>query len=344
VIRTAIVGASGYSGAELVALAAGHPGLSVEALIGETTAGRRWEELYPARADRYRGEIQPYDAAALEGIDLVFLALPHGRSASAAAELRGKVGRIVDLSGDLRLPDAVTYRDWYGIEHPAPALLGAAVYGLPELFGEDLPGAELISCPGCYPTVTQLAAAPALQLPGIGSDVTVSAVSGTSGAGRKADVALSFSEVFGDARAYRVGRHQHAPEMVMGLERASGRNVRVTFVPHLIPIERGILATVVMAMERALSQSQVLEHYRSFFAGAPFVEVVDPAERLPAIRNVAGSNRCEVAPVVDPSGGTLVVVGAIDNLVKGAAGQAIQAFNLSAGLDETAGLDGGSTS
>ncbi len=343
-IRTAVVGASGYSGAELVALIAAHPRLALEVVMGESSAGSRWEDLYPARAHLFRGEIVSFDPSRLDGFDVVFLALPHGESASAAASLRGRVGTIVDLSGDLRLPDAAAYEAWYGRAHPAPELLGKAVYALPELFGEELRGADLISCPGCYPTVTQLAAAPVLRLPGTGSDVTISAVSGTSGAGRKASVALSFSEVFGDVRAYRVGRHQHAPEMVMGLERATGRSIRVTFVPHLIPVERGILATVIVANDGGLSQADVLAHYRSAYESAPFVDVIDPADRLPAIRNVVGSNRCEVAPVVDETGGTVVVVGVIDNLVKGAAGQAIQAFNLSAGFAETMGLGGGQTS
>ena len=336
VIRTAVVGASGYTGAELVGLLAGHPRVSLETVAGAESAGRRWEELYPGRAHLFRGEIEGYDPARLDGLDAVFLALPHGASAAAAAELRGRVSRIFDLSGDLRLPDRDTYETWYGREHPAPELIGKAAYGLPELFGDDLPGAELISIPGCYATVVQLAAAPALGLPGASQDVVVAAMSGTSGAGRKADVDLSFSEVFGDVRAYRVGRHQHTPEIVMGLERVSGRPLRVTFVPHLIPIERGILATVVVRPAPLLEPEAALEEYRSFYAGAPFVRILDPAVRLPAVRSVVGTNLCEAAPVVD--GDSLVVVAAIDNLLKGAAGQAVQAFNRVFGLAETSGL------
>jgi N-acetyl-gamma-glutamyl-phosphate reductase len=337
VILTAVVGASGYTGAELIGLLATHPGVSIEAVVGSGSIGRRWEDLYPGRSHLFRGEIIGFDVGVLGKLDAVFLALPHGESAVAAAALEGKV-RVIDLSGDLRLPDPAAYEEWYGRPHPAPDLLGRAVYGLPELFGDDLEGAELVSCPGCYPTVAQLAAAPALALAGIGSDVTVSAVSGTSGAGRKADVALSFSEVFGDARAYRVGRHQHAPEMAMGLERVSGKPVNVTFVPHLIPIERGILASVVVAAPPALSQADVLDSFRTYYEGASFVRVLDPADRLPSVRAVVGTNFCDLAPVVDHAGGTLVVVGAIDNLVKGAAGQAVQVMNRCFGLPETAGL------
>ncbi len=342
VIRTGVVGASGYSGAELVGLLAAHPRASVEAVVGAGSAGRRWESLYPGRSHLFRGVITAFDPESLAGLDVVFLALPHGESAAAARALAGRVGCVIDLSGDLRLEDAATYERWYGRAHPAPELIGRAPYVLPELFDGDLSEVDLISCAGCYPTAAQLAGAPALTLEGSGSDVTVTAVSGTSGAGRSADVALSFSEVAGDARAYRVGRHQHAPEIAMGLRRAAGREVRVTFVPALIPIERGILATVVVGLDAGVTQDEVADHFRSFYDGAPFVRVL--TERLSAVRSVVGTNVCEVAPVVDASGGTLVVVAAIDNLIKGAAGQAVQIMNRRAGLPETMGLCGGEES
>lgn len=336
-IRTAIVGASGYSGAELVRLLAGHPGASLEAVCAASSAGERWEELYRGRDHLFRGEIRPFEPAALAGLDAVFLALPHGASASAARELRGRVGCVLDLSGDLRLPDEATYRRWYGRAHPAPELLGEAVYGLPELFGEGLRGAELISCAGCYATVSQIAAAPALAMAGAtATEVVVTAASGTSGAGRKGELALSFSEVFGDLRAYRVGRHQHAPEIAGGLSRYCGRRVRVTFVPHLAPIERGIAATVVLPAEA--EADELLAAYRRAYEDAPFVRVRDPAETLPAVRHVAGTNFCDLAPVADEAGGSTVVVATIDNLLKGAAGQAVQLLNLAFGLPETLGL------
>ena len=340
-LRTAIVGASGYSGAELVQLLAGHPGAELTAVCAASSAGERWEELYRGREHLFRGEIRPFEPAALAGLDAVFLALPHGASASAAQDLVGKVGCVLDLSGDLRLPDVETYRRWYGRQHPAPELLGQAVYGLPELFGEGVRGAELISCAGCYATVTQLAAAPALAMAGATADrVVVTAVSGTSGAGRKADLPLSFSEVFGDLRAYRVGHHQHAPEISQGLSRHAGRPVRVTFVPHLAPIERGIAATVVLPANAA-SGDDLLQAYRRAYDAAPFVRVRDPAETLPAVRHVAGTNFCDLAAVADREGQSTVVVGVIDNLLKGAAGQAVQLFNLAFGLPETQGLLGG---
>lgn len=336
-IRSAVVGATGYTGAELVALLALHPEATIDTVMGATSAGRRWEELYPGRGDLFAGEIEAFTADRLSGLDAVFLALPHGESAVAAKALRGRVGIVIDLSGDLRLADAQTYRTWYGRDHPAPELLGQAAYGLPELFRDDLAGADLVSCPGCYATASQIAAAPALELDGVTETVMISAVSGTSGAGRKGDLSLSFSEVFGDVRPYRVGAHQHTPEIRQGLARHSGLDVRVTFVPHLIPIERGIIATVMIPLESALDRADVLDHYRRTYEDAPFVRVLDPDERFPAVRNVVNTNLCEVAPVVDPAG-TLVITAAIDNLGKGAAGQAVQVMNLRFGLPETTGL------
>jgi N-acetyl-gamma-glutamyl-phosphate reductase len=338
-IRTAVVGASGYVGAELIGLLAGHPGASLESVHGAGSAGDRWEDLYPGRAHLFRGEIKTFAPESLAGLDAVFLALPHGESGAAARQLVGRVGRVIDLSGDLRLASADEYRRWYGMEHPAPELLGRAVYGLPELFGDELPGADLIACAGCYATVSQLAAAPALALAGVVEpDIVVSAVSGTSGAGRKADLALSFSEVAQNLRAYRVGRHQHAPEIVAGLSRYSGRVVKLTFVPHLGPLVRGILATVVLRCRRRVTQAEIVEAYRAAYAGAPFVRVGDGAGTMPAVGQVVGTNFCDLAPVVDETGGSIVVIGVIDNLVKGAAGQAVQILNRCFGLPETLGL------
>jgi len=338
-IQTAIVGASGYAGAELVTLLQGHPHVELVAVCAAGSAGERWEELYPNRGHLFQDQIQSFDPDQLAGLDTVFLALPHGASATAVKQLKGRVGRIIDLSGDLRLNDAEEYRQWYGLEHPAPELLGSAVYGLPELFARPLPGADLIACAGCYATVTQLAAAPALALPGVVADqVHISAASGTSGAGRKADLATSFSEVFGDLRAYRVGKHQHTPEIAGGLSRYANRPVRVTFVPHLAPIERGIAATVVLHCNGTPEQSDILAAYESAYTNSPFVRVRDPEDHLPAVRHVVGTNFCDLAPVVDRTGSSIVILGVIDNLLKGAAGQAVQVFNLAAGLPETAGL------
>ena len=225
------------------------------------------------------------------------------------------------------------------MDHPAPELLGSAIYGLPELFPSALPGAKLIACAGCYATVSQLAAAPALKLPGVTSgNVHIAAASGTSGAGRKTDLALSFSEVFGDLRAYRVATHQHTPEIAGGLSRYADREVQVTFVPHLAPLARGIAATVVLHCEQVPQQADILAAYTDSYSHSPFVRVRDPQDLLPAVRHVAGTNFCDLAPVVDGTGSSIVVLGVIDNLLKGAAGQALQVFNLAFGLSEITGL------
>ena len=338
-VQTAIVGASGYAGAELAGLLAGHPHTRLAGVYGASSSGERWEDLYPGRAHLFRGEIKPFAAGDLDGLDTVFLALPPGASARTAQSLRGRVGCVIDLSGALRLTDASEYRRWYGEEHPAPELLGEAVYGLPELFGADLVEADLIACAGCYATVAQLAAAPALALgETVSADVHLAASSGTSGAGRKASVPLSFSEVFADLRPYRVGRHQHSPEIAKGLSRHSGRPVRVTFVPQLVPVERGIAASVTLSCDDSVSATALLEVYRQAYAETPFVRVHAPESRMPSVRGVTGTNFCDLAPLVDPAGGSVIVLGAIDNLLKGAAGQAVQVFNLSHGLPETTGL------
>lgn len=338
-IRCAVVGASGYAGAELVGLLAGHPQAEIVSVQADASAGRRWEDLHPRSAHLFRGRLEPFDPAALEGLDAVFLARPHGESARAAAALVGRVGTVIDLSGDLRLPDAVSYKKWYGLEHAAPELLGRAAYGLPELFGASLRGARLVACAGCYATVSQLAAAPALARAGQGQGrIVVSAISGTTGAGRKSDVELSFSEASENLRAYRVGRHQHAPEIALGLARATGREVSVTFVPHLAPLRRGIFATVVLPNDERLGSGELLALYREAYAGRAFVRILDPGERLPEVSDVAGTNFCDIAPVVDEDAGTIVVLGALDNLVKGAAGQAVQVLNAVFGLPEESGL------
>lgn len=336
-MKIAVVGASGYAGAQLAALLARHPVTDALSLYADTAAGQRFGSLYPRYASVVDDVLRGFTPDDVAGVDVAFLAMPHGASGRAAAALLGKVGHVVDLSGDLRLKDAETYRRWYGADAPAPELLGRAAYGLPELFGERLPGADLVACAGCYATCAQLAAAPALTLTKA-RDVVIFAASGTSGAGKKGDVPLSFSEVFGDLRAYRLGKHQHVPEVEAGLARIAGSDVRVTFAPHLAPIERGISACVVVKNDGQVSQADVLSAYRRFYEGKPLVRVLDPDERLPSVKAIAGTGFCEIAPVVDEHAGTLVISAALDNLMKGAASQAVQVMNVVLGLEETAGL------
>jgi N-acetyl-gamma-glutamyl-phosphate reductase len=337
-LRCAVVGASGYSGAEIVALLARHPEARLVALQADGSAGQRFEALHPAFEHLHRGALGHFDPEALAGLDVVFLALPHGEAAAAAARLYGRVGVVIDLSGDLRLSDAQAYMKWYGREHPAPELLGKAVYGLPELFPHDLPGARLVACAGCYATASQLAAAPALRHaapPAV--NLIVSAVSGTTGAGRKAAIETSYSAVGENVRAYRVGRHPHAPEIAAGLQRCTGRDVRVTFVPHLAPLRRGIFATVVLPAA-GIQTPELVRLYTQAYSSCAFVRVVDPSQRLPETQEVAGTNFCAIAPFADVEAGSVVVLAVLDNLQKGAAGQAVQVMNHVLGFPEGLGF------
>jgi N-acetyl-gamma-glutamyl-phosphate reductase len=338
VIRCAVVGATGYAGAELVGALAQHPEADLLHVQGDRSAGERWERLNRRGGHLFLGEVEPLDTQRLLGLDVVFLALPQGASPALAAALHRRVGLVVDLSGDLRFPDAAAHESWHGTPHERPELLGRAVYGLPELFGADLPGADLVACAGCYATVAQIAAAPALGLgERVGARVVVTAASGTTGAGRSADALLTFSEADGDLRAYRVGRHAHAPEIARGLSRRSGRDVSVTFVPHVAPLRRGILATVVLANPGGVSEGELRAAYERTYSTAAFARVL-PAGELPRVADVAHGPFCDLGLTVDQLSGDLVVVGALDNLMKGAATQAVQIMNLVLGLPETLGL------
>jgi N-acetyl-gamma-glutamyl-phosphate reductase len=313
-----VFGATGYTGRELVRLLRGHP----NARVGFTTGSGAGHLAHEAGLD----------AAA----DAYFLALPHGVSATYAARLRDRRPQapVVDLSGDLRLPDAAAYKQWYGHEHEAPALLGATPYGLPEVFRDALRGARLVSNPGCYATSVLLPLVPLLRdrLVDAG-DLVVDAKSGTTGAGRTLREDLLFSEVAEDFSAYAPGRvHRHVGEIEAVLEKAAGARVRLTFCPHLLPVKRGILAALYLKTEKA--PQALADALRRFYAGSPFVRVVESPPRL---RDVVDTNDCLMS-VHAAASGRVVVFAALDNLLKGAAGQAVQNLNLALGFDETAGL------
>jgi len=265
------------------------------------------------------------------------LALPHGASATLAPELLEAGLHVIDLGGDFRLP-AEAYPEWYGFEHPAPDWLAKAVYGLPELFGAELPGAQLVANPGCYPTPVILGLAPLLGAglvePG---PIRVDGKTGLSGAGRAASEATGFAATEESVRPYRVPRHQHTPEMERGLERASGVEVSVLFVPHLVPTVRGVLTTAYTTAAAGATTETLTDRLTAAYADRPFVRVLAAGE-MADTKRVRGSNVVELQAVLDPRTGTAVVVGAVDNLVKGAAGQAIQNLNLVAGLPEDTGL------
>jgi N-acetyl-gamma-glutamyl-phosphate reductase len=321
-IEVGVFGATGYTGRELVRLLASHP----RARLAFTTGSDDGHLAHEAGLER--------------AADAYFLALPHGIAAAYAARLRE--GRpqafVVDLSGDLRLKDAASYRAWYGKEHPVPALLGQAPYGLTEVHREALRGARLIANPGCYATSVLLPLVPLLREALVDADdIVVDAKSGASGAGKSLREELLFCEVAGDLSAYAPGRsHRHVGEMEAELEAAAGRTVSLTFCPHLLPVKRGILSALYLRTTR--SPAELRAALRRFYSDAPFVRIVE--REPPRLSDVEATNECRIS-VHAAAAGRVVIFAALDNLVKGAAGQAIQNLNVAMELDETAGLPKG---
>ncbi len=335
-VNAAIIGASGYSGAELLRVLSSHPGVRVRKVTAASSAGKRVDALYPAFAgqcDLAYDELLP---AGLDGIDVAFVALPSGEAMKIIPLLKERVGKIIDLGGDFRLRSADLYEEFYRHRHTAPELLSGAVYGLPELNRDSIASAKLVANPGCYPTGAILALLPALKhgiiKPG---GIVINSLSGVSGAGRSASVEMSFAEVNENVRAYKIGTHQHIPEIESVLAEASGGAVTVSFVPHLIPITRGIYTTAHAGIALALSTAELLTLYEEFYASHPFVRVT---RQVPQILAVARTNYCDVGIAVEARTNQLIVMSVIDNLVKGAAGQAVQNMNLMFGLPETTGL------
>lgn len=329
-MKAAVVGASGYGGTELLRLCAGHPELEVVVATGGTSAGELVSRHTPSLAAAYPTlRYESAEADRLEGLDVVFLALPHGESQRIVPRIVGKVGAVVDLAADFRLKDTSLYPRWYGDAHNAPALVAEFVYGLPELFRDDLRGASLVAVPGCYPTAAALALAPFVVGGLVEGGVIVDAASGVSGAGRSRTDRLQFSAVDGDFSAYSLLTHRHTPE----IEQVLGRSV--LFTPHLAPMTRGLLATCYARPARRFTTADAMDVLREAYAGERFVLVT---EDPPSTKSTSGSNTAHVTARMDDRTGWLVALCALDNLVKGAAGQAVQCANLVLGFDEAAGL------
>jgi N-acetyl-gamma-glutamyl-phosphate reductase len=335
-----IIGASGFTGAELLRLCAGHPDLDVVFASGDSQAGTKIAELYPSLAVAYGDRcFDRYTPEAIDGLDLVFLGLPHGASQSIVPEIQTRATYLVDLAADFRLDDPALYPTWYGEEHAQPALLDDFVYGLPELFRAELQGATNVATPGCYPTAASLALAPLVRAEAIDTTgIIVDAASGVSGAGRPPKPNTTFCTVDEDFTAYGLLNHRHTPEMEQNLARVGGLapgDVTVLFTPHLAPMNRGILATCYARPTTPSSTAELLELYRVAYAGEPFVVVIDGS---PSTKATLGSNAVHVTVRYDDRTDLVVAICAIDNLTKGASGGAVQCANIIAGLDETAGL------
>ena len=338
-IKAGIIGATGYAGAELVRLLTNHPEVQIIRYGSKSYIGTAYSDVYGSMRGIADAICEAEDMESLaEEADVIFTATPQGLCASlVSGDVLNKV-KIVDLSADFRIKDAARYEQWYGIRHPHPEFLPEAVYGLPEINREAVKKARLIANPGCYPTCSILAVAPALREGIIDpSTVIIDAKSGTTGAGRSAKVANLYCEVNENIKAYGVATHRHTPEIEDQLSIAAGCQVILNFTPHLVPMERGILVTAYASLAKDVSAEEVMHIYEETYASERFVRVL-PSGRVPETRFVRVSNYADVGFAVDRRTGRLIMMGAIDNLVKGAAGQAVQNMNLMFGLPEDTGL------
>jgi len=327
-VKAAVAGANGYAGMTLVHLLARHPGVELVQLTSRSFAGRPYSEVFPLLD--LRGDFAPQPDP--RGLDVIFSCLPHNVGASLAAAWLEAGVRVIDMSADFRLKAASEYPRWYKQDHPAPQLLARAVFGLPELHAGELKDAELVAVPGCYSTASILALAPAAAAGLIGSDVVVDAKSGVSGAGRSPGIGVHFGEVNESVGAYAISGHRHLPEVVQELSGLGSDGLRMTFVPHLVPMTRGILATCYFDLKGSLDELQGA--YAEFYAGQPFTKVV---QQTPATKLASHSNLCLVN--VSAQGGKAVVTSALDNLMKGASGQGVECFNIAFGFDRTTALE-----
>jgi N-acetyl-gamma-glutamyl-phosphate reductase len=339
-IRAAIVGSTGYGGVELIRLLLKHPKVSINSVISSSTAGVPVSEGYPHLSEILVDKLDAVDVSLIAGkADVVFMAAPHGVATELAPKFLDAGMKVIDVSGDFRLKDPALYEAWYKKAPAHQTYLDRAVYGLAEVFGQDVPGNDFISNPGCYPTATTLGLVPALAAGWIDpTSIITDAKSGVSGAGRGLGLTYHYSEMNENFLAYKLNKHQHTPEIEMVLSRVSGAPVTVTFTTHLVPMTRGILCTSYAKLTDSRTDDDFIQLYRNYYENRKFVRIRDKG-KWPATKEVWGSNYCDIGFSVDERTGRVTIVSVIDNLVKGAAGQAIQNLNLLMGWDESLGLD-----
>ena len=340
-MKVGIINVTGYAGCELVRILRHHPGVEIAAVTGRSAAGQPLGTVFPHLDNLNLHIAADLDDSLDDGLDLVFSALPHKASAEACIPLLERGVKVVDISADFRLKQAAVYRQWYGTEHPDAAYLDEAVYGLTELNRDAVAGARLVANPGCYPSSAILALAPALRHGLIDGDIIVDSKSGVSGAGRTLSMATHFSEVNENVMAYSVQGHRHLPEISQELDAIASAPVNLTFLTHLIPMTRGILSSCYAPLRGNIAHDlgagdHIRRLYRDFYAGDAFVQVTDAP---PQTKQTLGNNQCLIHPVVDARTNRLIVISCLDNLVKGAAGQAVQNMNLMCGFPEEKALE-----
>lgn len=339
-IRAAIVGATGYGGVELIRVLLRHPQVEIASVISTSSAGAPIADGYPHLKEIVLDRLDAIDIGAMrDKADVVFLATPHGVSATLSPQLLEAGLKVIDISGDLRLKSGAAYEQWYKKEPADQAILAKAVYGLAEVFGEEVRGADLIANPGCFPTATLLGLIPAVAAGWVDpATIIVDAKSGVSGAGRGLDLYKHYAEINENFYAYKVNKHQHTPEIEQALSRVAGKDVTMTFTTHLVPMTRGILSTCYATMTEGRTDDDFIGLYRQYYEGRRFVRICEKG-KYPATKEVWGSNYCDIGFSVDPRTNRVTIMAAIDNLMKGAASQAVQNLNLMMGWDEAEGLD-----
>ena len=340
--KVAIIGAAGYAGEDLVRLLLGHPAADLVAVTSRQYAGQSLAQVFPRFAHYPKAKslrfCDPNSEVLAKQAEIVFLALPHGVAAEYAVPLLKLGAKVIDLSADFRIKDPSVYREFYAHEHPAPQMLAQAVYGLAEIYRNQLRDASLVACPGCYPTSILLPVIPLLRAKAIDpQEIIANSLSGVTGAGRKVEVDYLFAECHESMRAYGVPKHRHLSEIEQELSIATSTRVMVQFTPHLIPVNRGILTTLCLRPHKEVTAEKIQAIYQSAYGNEPFIRLLE-GKALPDTKNVVGTNFIEIAWRLDPRTGRLIVMSAEDNIVKGTSGQAIQCFNIMNGFDETAGL------
>jgi N-acetyl-gamma-glutamyl-phosphate reductase len=339
-VKVGIIGATGYAGSELVKIIHGHPGAELKVLTTQSYAGKPFWEVYPYLYKYVNITCEELDLPALvQEVDVVFTALPHGHAMPVAMETAKQGKRLIDLGADFRFKNYSKYEKWYKVEHTARELIEQAVYGLPELHREKIRGASIVGNPGCYPTSAILGLAPLMAEGLLDPDsLIIDSKSGVSGAGRGLSLGTLYCEVNENIKAYNIGIHRHTPEIEQELSAVFGREIKLSFTPHLTPMNRGILSTMYGNLTRRVDTMVLHELYVSYYTEEPFVRVLPPG-MLPQTKAVTGSNCCDIAVTADPRTGRVVVTSAIDNLIKGASGQAVQNMNIMYGFKETTGID-----